>query len=218
MQYTIKRTNRKTISITVKNGSVIVTAPQNASQNNIEDFVLLKRDWIARHVAQQKTNINPLVVNYRAILLYGNLIEIKYKSDIVATELRDNILYLNTQYQANPKTEIVKWLRSMACVLLQEELSSISAAVSIPFSGFRLGNINAKRVWGSCNSKNKIMLNFRLIMVPKPLYRYVILHELCHTIHLNHSREYYLLLDKICPNHKQLKAELKKWSQLNTIY
>jgi len=61
-------------------------------------------------------------------------------------------------------------------------------------------------------------LNFRLIMLPQILQTYVILHELCHTKHHNHSTDFWKQVQSFCPNYKQLKQEIKKWSQINKLY
>lgn len=70
---------------------------------------------------------------------------------------------------------------------------------------------NMKTKWGSANpSKNKITLNTSLLYAPKPLIEYVLLHELCHFYHLNHSKDFYNLLFKVVPDYKEKRKELRK--------
>jgi len=72
----------------------------------------------------------------------------------------------------------------------------------------------AKTRWGSCSSTNNISLNIGLIMLPYNLIDYVIVHELAHIKHKNHSKEFWKLVEQFYPNYKLAKEELKKYSLL----
>jgi len=66
-----------------------------------------------------------------------------------------------------------------------------------------------KRRWGSCNSNGTILLNRELIKKDPALIDYVIIHELCHLVHHNHSGEYYALLESILPEFRELRAKIR---------
>jgi predicted metal-dependent hydrolase len=70
---------------------------------------------------------------------------------------------------------------------------------------------NQKTRWGSCSGKNNISLNMNLMRLPQELQDYVILHELVHTRHKNHSRKFWDHVDKLVGDSKKLKKELKKY-------
>ncbi len=71
----------------------------------------------------------------------------------------------------------------------------------------------SKTRWGSCNSKGNINLSCYLMLVPQHLQEYVVLHELCHTIEMNHSAKFWNLMNKVTDNRSDLlKRELKKYS------
>jgi predicted metal-dependent hydrolase len=69
---------------------------------------------------------------------------------------------------------------------------------------------NQKTMWGSCSSKNNINLNYLLLMAPKGVIDYVIVHELVHTIHRNHSTDFWDSVESIMPEFQEHKRWLKK--------
>ena len=64
--------------------------------------------------------------------------------------------------------------------------------------------------WGSCSHNGEILLNLELIKASKKSIEYVMLHELCHLVHMNHSAEFYTLLEKLSPNWRNIKDELER--------
>lgn len=81
--------------------------------------------------------------------------------------------------------------------------------------GFNYNDIKisqSKSRWGSCSSKKNINLSFYLLLLPDKLIDYVLLHELCHTVHMNHSKAFWELLEQICNGKaKELRKELQKF-------
>ena len=72
---------------------------------------------------------------------------------------------------------------------------------------------NQKTRWGSCSSSGTISLNWRLIQIPSFVREYVILHELTHLEHLDHSQRFWSRLAKLCPNYRAAESWLKGYSQ-----
>lgn len=79
-------------------------------------------------------------------------------------------------------------------------------------TGLKPNKITIKQIkyaWGSCSSKKNITLNLELIKYSQQAIRYVILHELCHLKYMNHSKDFWNLLEKYMPDYKQIKKEFK---------
>ncbi len=116
---------------------------------------------------------------------------------------------LSLEDKGNPRTQ--KALRKAALELFNK----ISLEVYEEFKGYgvKLPEIrvrNMKTLWGSCHyTKGKIVLNLRLLKKPTSALRYVVVHEYCHFIHPNHSKDFYTLLAKHMPEWKTYKAQLK---------
>lgn len=70
---------------------------------------------------------------------------------------------------------------------------------------------NYKTRWGSCSKDNHISFHYKLSLLPDILAEYIVVHELCHTIHFNHSKQFWTLVEVHCPEYKAYKKALKKY-------
>ncbi len=109
-----------------------------------------------------------------------------------------------------------KWLKNEGRSILPHQLLTISKEIGLAFKDVFV-RINSSR-WGSCSSEKHISLCCKLLFLPYPLMRHVLIHELCHTKFMNHGVKFWALLEKYDPNakihSKQLKSaakELPSW-------
>lgn len=72
--------------------------------------------------------------------------------------------------------------------------------------------------WGCCDSKNNIIFNYKLFMLPRCIQDYVIIHELCHTLCHNHSPAFWKLVSEFLPDYKAVRAELRNFDFLTALY
>lgn len=83
----------------------------------------------------------------------------------------------------------------------------------IKITGLKPNKVRIRQIkyaWGSCSSNKNITLNIKLIKYSETAIRYVILHELCHIKYMNHSKEFWKLVETYMPNYKEIKREFKK--------
>ena len=93
-----------------------------------------------------------------------------------------------------------------------KEIIENNANELIQETGLRPNKITIKEIkyaWGSCSSKKNITINLELIKYSQKAIRYVILHELCHIKHMNHSKEFWKLVEKYMPEYKEIQKEFK---------
>ncbi|NJR40930.1 MAG: M48 family metallopeptidase [Leptolyngbyaceae cyanobacterium CSU_1_4] len=91
------------------------------------------------------------------------------------------------------------WLKRKAEAHLSPWLRLISQEINLPCH--QISVRGQKTLWASCSSKKNISLNFKLLFLPPHLVRYVLIHELCHTIHLDHSQKFWALVEHKEPNY-----------------
>ena len=99
-------------------------------------------------------------------------------------------------------------MRKEAHLVLLEKLAKLASLNGFVYSGVKIRKSRSR--WGSCSSKKTISLSLYLMVLPDHLIEYVLLHELCHTVHLNHSAAFWNLLNKYTDNKaKELRKELR---------
>jgi len=100
------------------------------------------------------------------------------------------------------------WLQRKARADLSPWLQQLSQRCDLAYSRLTVRGQTSR--WGSCSSKQSISLNYKLLFLPPPLVDYVLIHELCHTVHMNHSKAFWQLVERYCPERDRAKADLKK--------
>lgn len=216
----IERSNRRTLSLTVlKDGNIIVKAPISMKESDINRFVESKQNWIREKLAIVKSTNNKFeqIINYRKFLLYANEYSV-LMGDVKKVEVNDKfqiIVPKKTEPDKVLKT-LKNWYKKVAKNILSDRLEFIENRVKLKSSMFRI--CDAKGKWGSCNSKGVVSLNWRMIMLPPRVIDYVIVHELCHLVEMNHSKNFWGLVSKFLPNYTELKKQIKEYGFLLGLF
>ena len=125
---------------------------------------------------------------------------------------RPSLLKKQEALKARPKLtdEDVERMRKEAKAILPRKVAELAHLYGFTYAGVRIRE--AKTRWGSCTGKNTISLSLYLMQVPEHLQDYVILHELCHTVHHDHSPRFWALMDEVTDGKAhQLRAELHRY-------
>jgi predicted metal-dependent hydrolase len=101
-----------------------------------------------------------------------------------------------------------KWLAHRAQRDLAPWLRKVGFEIDLPCN--QISVRGQKTIWASCSSQKNISLNYKLLFLPRPLVRYVLVHELCHTVHMNHSRSFWALVEEKQADYKWRDEALKK--------
>ncbi|MCG8532790.1 MAG: M48 family metallopeptidase [Desulfovibrionales bacterium] len=135
----------------------------------------------------------------------------------LAIELH-NIIYISSDDSQEEHVALLrKWLIRMGKEFLPQLLEKESFRVQIPFSTVQVRL--QKTRWGSCSSRGGISLNARLLLLPEELLRYILLHELAHRKHPNHSQNYWDFLQTLLPDARTLDARMQTaWEYLPVCF
>ncbi|MDE7445586.1 MAG: M48 family metallopeptidase [Lachnospiraceae bacterium] len=128
-------------------------------------------------------------------------------------------LILWVPYEADyayKQQQIEKWYRKEAAEILTQKVQEYAEILNVNFKDIRIKDQKSR--WGSCSSKGNLNFNWRIIMAPEPVCDYVIIHELCHLIHMDHSPDFWKKVEEICPEYRQYKKWLKNNIELLYIF
>lgn len=205
IQVLLRYSNRaKHISIRIShNGPELVLPNKNLAAG--KRFLLTKEDWIRRKL-QNAGKYNPIDNN--SIPLFG---EIHYLEYITATKPKVTMSQGLIQIYSKPgkhKEHLIKFLKEMLLEEIIDMAEFIKNKHNIQFDKIKI--MNNKTRWGSCSSKKIIAFNWRLIFAHKEILDYLVVHEMCHLVHMNHSKKFWDLVEKIYPDYKAAKLWLRK--------
>jgi len=92
--------------------------------------------------------------------------------------------------------------------LIHERVKYFNQNYDFPIK--RIAIKNQRKCWGSCSKKGNLNFNYRLLFLPEHTRDYIIVHELCHLKELNHSKRFWALVERVIPEHKKIRKELKR--------
>jgi predicted metal-dependent hydrolase len=186
-----------------------------------------KKNWILKHYQNITANINRKadylrqVIDHGKILYLGQTIPFSYSiHSRNLVNLNDSGLHYRLtakRFNNRPFTHIVA-----EALLIQSEsvlntlVTPIADRMKLIFNRLSVKNLSSK--WGSCSSKRNLNFNWHVIHLRQPVIEYLIIHEICHLVHLNHSDAFWDLVQSYCPDYENLERELRNNEWLIGIY
>lgn len=214
-EYTLTFKPVKNINMRIKKDGLFVSAPKGTSISFVENVLKSKEKEIIKHINKISSyhTAEPFKEG-RPLLFLGNnytlhIIE-STKNDVM---INKNSIILYTKNTNNAKIVYEAWIKEKAKIVFSNSLNRMYPLLMdcIP----QKPNIHVKKLsasWGRCNpSKGNISLSVWLLKADLSLIDYVVLHELCHYVHLDHSKKFYELLRSFMPDYKERR------DLLNTI-
>lgn len=197
-------------------GVVEVRAPWRYPVVAAESVIREHRDWLddALGRATARRSARPDLVTGSRLPLLDEQLELRVRVG-GAAHSRDRVwrqacrlhVWLACEEQAVVEQLIRDWYRREARRQLGVRLAELAPRIGVQPSGL---SIRAQRTrWGSCSSRGTISLNWRLLLVPGRLADYVLVHELCHLRHMDHSPAFWGLVETVMPDHASRRAELR---------
>ena len=214
----IIRSNRKTLSVCIDCfGKLTVRAPRRCTDERIFAFLQEKEGWILRQKSKTQgagIDLPKENLNGYCFLLLGEKHRITLTSEkYIRFEAEKREIFVP---EKNAKDRLVKWLKENAKRIFGEWTSRRAREMSASFQSVEISPARSK--WGSCAFDNAIRYSFRLLYAPKDVIDYVIVHELAHTKHKNHSPAFWQEVAKWKPDYKEKRKWLKDHAALMHIF
>lgn len=220
MKYKLIRSKRKSVVIDIRDGNVTVKAPLRTSQEFIEAFIEKKSGWIQKKLQAHARTAALFggIIDGRQILYHGKILDIEQSDAVKRVTIRQSALLVPQKYFLSDSTvsAVKNFYKRTAASELGERLCALAQATGLKYNEISL--TNAKTKWGSCDGNCNIKLNWRLLMLDDELRDYVMIHELVHTLHHDHSAAFWNDVKKFVPNLNAVKKRLKSYAVLTTLY
>lgn len=207
-----KRRGTRRMNLRIVSGKVRVTQPTWLPYAAGVQFAQNNRTWIVTQRAKQP---EPFIEDGMQI---GKQRVVSYESDdALRTKITDEALLIyvpphmsiqDETVQQLAKTALKRALKKEAEAILPERLAYCAQNYGFTYTSVHCKSMRTR--WGSCNSQQEITLNIFLTMVPWELIDYVLVHELAHTKHLHHGKDFWDEVANILPDYKQRRKALKE--------
>lgn len=201
-----------------REGSVIVRAPLNMSEDKIDGFVNSKRNWIEKHSCRICERVRErserLSVPPSELPLFGEMCAVDNTPPYGYT---DGMFHLPGE---TPLSELLPYLRKLYSTIAKGTLVNRTWLMADRM-GIKLKDVkinSAKTRWGSCSAQSVINLSWKLIAADISLIDYVIVHELCHTKQMNHSEAFWENVRMVIPDYEERRDALKNVQQILSEY
>ena len=197
----ITKEKRKTMVLKLVDAeNAIVKAPLSVSDKRIGEFVKSKEQWLAK--------MSKRMIDYKSFSQTFDLLKNVYVDGLVAMKAEEVAI----GFSKLPEDAQKKMLRKHYLTLfssLENLARELSEKTGLPVKEIK--PLDSVRVWGCYSNKKQMKLNWKLILVPKELKEYIIYHELSHSVYMNHKPQFWALVEKWCPNYKELKKKLNQY-------
>ncbi len=220
--YTVRESRRaKHVSLKMSvAGNLEIIVPQGFDRKHIPEILQRKQGWIEQVTQRMQLRQSlagaetidglPQEIVFRAI---DETWQVDYRStNLPGVRLNEQpasqlVLFGETTHREVCKATLQKWVARKARMHLVPWLRSVSKELRLPFEDASIRR--QKTRWGSCSATKTISLNSKLLFLPSHLVRYILIHELCHTVHLNHSRQFWALVGSHEPDYRQFDTSLR---------
>ena len=186
-----------------RSGSITLKSPE-VSKQFIDALLKEKETWIRKQLKISQEN-KAIKINLEdELLLFGDL----YSIDVdEATALRESLSMLRVNSEKNILRCYDNFYKEYADRYITDRVEQFAQVMKQEFKAIQYKKLKSR--WGSCTSNKILTFNTQLIKIDKRLIDYVIVHELAHLTHMNHSKKFHDLVDMYIDDSKELRKELK---------
>jgi hypothetical protein len=222
LPYTVKvssRAKNPRLKMTPHNGLVVVL-PEGFNKKHLPALLDRHEEWIkktAQKIDSHRPDPLPLTENgLPYTIAFSHLNEewsVEYNNTgrraVEVDEASGKRLLLSADAADRElcRRQLLSWLKQEARKQLIPSLEKIAAAHDFRYAEALVRLLHSR--WGSCSSRRLITLNTKLLFLPDHLIRYIIIHELCHTVHMNHSKAFWALVCRHDPLWRTNNTEMK---------
>ncbi|MCE0493117.1 M48 family metallopeptidase [Vibrio salinus] len=211
----VRTSRKKSATIKVEEGIVSVVVPKTLPMDKIHQLVDSKHDWIIEKLAiyaeaqppSEKEYVSGesfpyLGRNYRLKVLTGDLAPTKLINGRITVTVPDP----DAQYHYIRRA-LLNWYKRNAEKKIREKVTRYAKQVGVETGVVRIKEFKSR--WGSCTPYGDLEFNWLIVLAPNRIVDYVVVHELCHLIHHDHSIQFWKEVERVMPDYRECKEWLK---------
>ncbi|MEI6437403.1 MAG: SprT family zinc-dependent metalloprotease [Candidatus Omnitrophota bacterium] len=212
LEYKLVRSRRRTVALLISPDAVLtVRAPLHTPVARIEGFIREKARWIDRKIQEQKSRPSAGVKQFvegELFLYLGASCPLRICDDMKASFCFDGSFLLSSREQSRARELFVWWYKREARRFITERVEFFARKDGFRYQSLRI--TSARRRWGSCTTAGTLSFSWRLVMAPLDVIDYVVVHELAHLDHCDHSPRFWGRVRSLYSDTDRCRAWLKK--------
>ncbi len=200
-------------------GDLTVVLPKGISSKVAHKFIKNKIFWVEKNLQNISVGIRKSAPEVLDLKLIGESWDIEYETtqnkseNLEVMEQTDLKLRIFGNAESINNVDLLyksinQWCKKKAKAVFKEMLEGIAEQYGFHFQ--KLSVRAQKTRWGSCSNSKNISLNCKLLLMPEEVATYVMIHELCHTIEMNHSLRFWSLVQECDPQYKKHRSLLRR--------
>ena len=220
----VERTSRrKSATIKVEEGVVAVVVPKALSSEKVHQLVAAKHQWILEKLAihaEARRLRGKEYVSGEAFPYLGRNYRLKVVSGKVSpTKLVDGKITVTVPEYAKQahfvRRALVHWYKRNADKKIREKVDRYQSVVGVDTAIVRIKDFKSR--WGSCTPYGDLEFNWLIVLAPNRIVDYVVVHELCHLLHHDHSPQFWKEVERVMPDYRECKEWLRDNAQLLVV-
>jgi predicted metal-dependent hydrolase len=207
LDYTIRRSARaRRVRVRVDaHAGVEVVLPARAPQREAALAIKELRPWIERRVAEANAARARLAPPLGTVPFLGAHLGVRHDDCRTRVHRTGDELRVPA---ADPDRALERWYRAQARAEIAPRLEAATDALGRPYT--KLSIRNQRTRWGSCSATGAMSFNWRLLLGPEPVLDYVVWHEACHLVVMDHSKRFWTLLERHVPAYREPRRWLRQ--------
>lgn len=206
---------RSRLSMSFRDGMLEIKVPYGCPKDKIYAFITDNIDWINQRTDKylNRPGLPKTYTDGEVLRLMGeNIVLTTVSAQRYFPPRIENgkllIAVSKTSDKAYIKSQTDKFISELTLSEIKESMNRMMSATGLTPEKVTVKPMTAS--WGRCISNRHISINSKLVMYPKECMDYVCLHELCHLVHMDHSKDFWALVEKYCPEWKRIRDEMKE--------
>jgi predicted metal-dependent hydrolase len=209
----IIRSKRRTVALEISaEGLLLVRIPNRISLDRVKKFIKEKESWIKKKQEYVKIRVSRRFhkqFNEGEEFLYlGKPYPLKIVDVSLFPIYFDNGFYITRDTLTHARELFIRWYKEEARRVLNQRVQMYAKTLNLTYNQIKISS--AEKRWGSCSHKGNLNFNWRLILTSIDSIDYVVVHELAHLIHHNHSKEFWNTVSCILPDYQKRRKWLRE--------